>query len=87
MILSLIIPAAILLVDIWLRRRNDKYELKYPPADRVDSVVQQYKESIDEMFIRQHVTDIINKKSAAEVGSSVYHTDQGINAKRGFFSV
>ena len=85
--LSLVIRSAVLLVDVWLRRRNDKYELKYPPADRVDSTVQQYKESNDEVFIRLHVTDIINNKSAAEVGSTVYHTDQGINAWFGFFSV
>ncbi|XP_067949060.1 thiamine-triphosphatase-like [Watersipora subatra] len=45
----------LVLSDMWLRRRNGNYELKYPPQNKMGSDVDQYQETADKCLIEQLV--------------------------------
>lgn len=64
-------------IDTWLRRRDGKLQLKYSPADRVESSVHQYKESEDVNFIRQYVCGVFNKSLAGNDVKSMKTPDKG----------
>lgn len=64
-------------LDMWLRKRNGEYELKYAPLSRIDSKAQQYNETGDKEEIKRIVSQAI---------SSFRSTDTGITTQYGELS-